>query len=146
MSWTVTKIDEVTGDKLYQVDLSKNLYSTMSEINIDKYSIESGLYIFNLTLDLIYTTGTNQTKLTDWASAFIYVNPEIVIVLGLKNGANQITIGTYQSLIMSPNNFSYLSGTPNLPSHIDFKFYCRILDLNQNNFDVFIQIKLILQV
>lgn len=138
MYWTITKVDEY-GNFTKSVAVSTpSVYD--SEITIQQYQLDEGLYYFNFSLILSAYSGPNNdniTKFYDYIGTYVNINPTIIKVLSLKYGVNQITIGNYQPLLLTPQNYSYLEGTSSLPENLEFKFYCRILNLTENKYDLF---------
>jgi hypothetical protein len=115
--WTLNKINSgVTQLK----DLSANPTFASSEIVIESNTLEYGLYEFTIQVEIKVLSSVLKSKV----STFVEIIPTGLVVFGLENGIQSISIGFSQALVLNPIKYSFDFDNMASISNLSFKFYC----------------------
>jgi hypothetical protein len=115
--WTLNKINSGVTQL---IDLSVNPTFDSSEIVIQSNTLDYGLFEFTIQVEIKVLTSV----LTSKVSTYVEIIPTGLVVYGLENGIQSISIGFSQTLILNPIKYSFDSGNMASISNLTFKFYC----------------------
>lgn len=131
MRWTILKIDK-TGNILQTIDTSRNPSALTSELYLPENSLTRATYRFVFTITINATKSIGSIEIANSIDTYYEIISPDIIVFGLENGITQIRIGSLQDLSFNPDKYSYLIGSDVLPSDLEYKFYCRVVDYLSN--------------
>jgi len=115
--WTLNKIN---SGVMQLKDLSANPTFASSEIVIESNTLEYGLYEFTIQVEIKVLSSVLKSKV----STFVQIIPTGLVVFGLENGKQSISIGFLQTLVLNPIKFSFDFDNTASISNLTFKFYC----------------------
>ena len=126
--WTVNLIDSATHQVLKGVDLFNNISTVLSELYIPENTLTYGLY------EVIYEVNVTMTvdpyiNFTNFRYNYFKIVPSGIAINGIENGVTSLFIGSNQEFHLTPTNYSYdLDELADLSS-LNYKYYCRTIDL-----------------
>jgi hypothetical protein len=119
--WSIYKLDE-TNDQEEKISLNSvtSIYNT--ELFIHKNTLNYGLYRFIFQVELRSNTSV-KSSIETWirvieSKGFLWVFP---------NGANSISFGHSQKIILDPLKYSYFNEPNKTFDDYTFSYYCRVL-------------------
>jgi hypothetical protein len=130
----LNQIDPVTHNISKVVDLANNPSIVSTELYIQENTLSYGLYEVihevNVTKTVYpYVTATNS------AYSYFKIVPTGLVINGIENGITSVVIGSNQEFYLTPTNYSYdLDELADLSS-LNYKYYCRTIDLTSNLID-----------
>ena len=133
-SWTLNKLNaDYTIERT--ISLSNNPTSTSGELVFVGNTLEYGLFQIIYSVDVLYNL---NDKVSNTVDTFIQVFPTGFIVATLPGGINRVRIGSSQKLTLNPIRYSYDLDELMLPTSMQFKFYCRVVQngIYSNNFTI----------
>jgi len=124
-SWTLNRI--ISNGPLL-IDLSANPTHDLPEIVVKSNTLDYGLYEFTVQVEIQLVSNIFKNKL----KTYVEIVPTGLVVYGIENGIQSISIGFGQTLTFNPIIYSF--DFDNLASikNLTFKFYCS--PSNNNNF------------
>ena len=128
-SWQAKLIDSNDFSIKSIIDLSENPSSFSSEILIDAFNLNYGLYEFMFQLKGIWK-GTEKVYSQNTFQKIISTG---LAIFGLENGVSCSMIGSKQSFILNPAQFSFDFDYVASMKTLKFDFYCRKIFKNQSN-------------
>ena len=139
-TWLVFNADPLTGKLLDQVNLSNNPTLNFSQIVIQPYTLNYGLYSF---VYQVVMTGCPELFINQIQS-FVQIVPSGFVVFTFPNGISEITRGLNQKINLNPVQYSYDIDHSIQANSLGFKFYCQIIDQGvQKGFPMFTSTKMI---
>ena len=130
----LNSIDSVTHSISKVVDLSNNPSTSSSELYIPENTLFYGLY------EVLYEVNVTMTafpyiNFTNSAKSYFKIVPTGLAINGIENGVTSLFIGSNQEFYLTPANYSYdLDELADLSS-LNYKYYCRTIDLTSNLID-----------
>ena len=132
--WALKAIDLATYQVLKVVDLSNNPSIVSSGLYIPENTLYYGLYEVIYQINVIMTAYPYLNTTISGYSYFKIV-PTGLTINGIENGVTSLFIGSNQEFYLTPANYSYdLDELADLSS-LNYKYYCRTIDLTSNLID-----------
>ena len=132
--WILNKIDSVTHAVLNTIDISNNPSTNLSELFIEQNTLAYGLYEVKYEVNVSMAPFTH-TNFTSYAYSYVKVVPTGLAINAIENGITSLIIGSNQELYLTPTSFSHDLDELTDFSSLDYKYYCRTIDLNSNLID-----------
>lgn len=132
-NWQIFQIDRVTYQVIQEIDIEINPTRNSIDFKTMENSLPYGLFKVVLTGTVINPLNLKETY--SQAETYIQVTNSDILVFGIDNGVNQVTIGKIQSFTLNPATYSIDLDQFIQPSSLSFKFYCLLVDLNQPDYN-----------
>lgn len=124
--WNVYLVDELTLDPINETNVESNPTSKDFDFNLTDsflpYNFYKCVFTFKLNLTNSCLTITDET--------FFKVVPSRLYINGLKNGIQNMSIGTAQKVMIDPMQYSFDIDNKIDISSLKFKFYCFFVNTN----------------
>ena len=121
----MNKVDS-SNNVLSAVSLSGNPSATSAQLVISSNTLDYGIYAITYTATL--TVSSSQTPYASSLSVYVQIVPTGIIVYGLANGVQGMSIGTSQQFSLEPSVNSYDMDSYVSLSSLPFEYYCRPVD------------------
>jgi hypothetical protein len=120
-------VNSSDGSVLQNISLIKNPTATRSVLSIKGFTLNFGFY------EVIYHVYQIHSPISSSVSkTYLRIIPSGIAVFGLRNGVREVQIGSEQSLIILPSNYSRDLDSFISPYSLDFNFFCRIIYPNRS--------------
>lgn len=119
--WSIYKINENTNqeENITLVNVT-SIYNT--ELFIPKNTLDYGLYKFKFQVEL-----RSNTSFTSSIDTWIRIIESKGIFWAFPNGADEISVGYSQKVIIDPLKYSYFLEPSKTFENYSFNYYCRVL-------------------
>ncbi|CAF0985088.1 unnamed protein product [Brachionus calyciflorus] len=125
--WTLYKYDELTLNEEEMIEVNSNHKSNDSSFDLSNNNWDYGFYKFVLSLDTNLSRFENVTDFT-----YLKKVPSRLVVRGLANGIESISIARDEILKIDPLNNSFDSDRILNITLLNFKFYCFYVNINES--------------
>jgi hypothetical protein len=131
--WSVSKVDQLTGNLIKNIDVTSNPTKLNSELVINSNTLDYGVYRFYFKNGIYFYESAQYKTVSSEIETFIEIIPTGLLVFGFTNGVSYMSFGLEQEIEINPGLNSIDLDSIIQPSGLNYTFYCRALKLNDSN-------------